>query len=163
VNYRLGEIQAAMPEFGPGRGLLSFCFVDPFAANLKFNTLRALAKYRMDFLILLALGVDVRRNLRLYYEDPDNSRIADLIDCPGWRDELARTGENIVRFVARKFDEAMIAIGYSPATPDDFHEIRVKNKGVMQYLLVLYSRNRLGKKLWNDTLRRLNPQQSMDF
>lgn len=44
------------------QGLISFAFVDPFAANLKFQTIRALSSYKIDFLILLMLGRDARTN-----------------------------------------------------------------------------------------------------
>lgn len=132
VNSLLGSIQAALPKFEKDRGLLSFCFVDPFAANLKFQTIRALGRYRMDFLILLALGVDVRRNFKRYYVDLSDHRIADLIDSPGWRAEYASVrGESVVRFVLRKFDEAMIGLGYQPARPSHLHPVKVRGTGVI--------------------------------
>src|SRR5690606_17930616 len=82
VNDMVPEIKAALPRFSREHGLLSFCFVDPFAANLRFQTLRALAEYRMDFLIVLMFGRDARTNFQKYYEDLDDTRIAELIDCP---------------------------------------------------------------------------------
>ena len=64
------EIIRAMPAFGPGNGLLSFCFIDPFSAALNFEVIRALgSRYKMDFLILLMLGRDVRMNFRRYFEE----------------------------------------------------------------------------------------------
>jgi three-Cys-motif partner protein len=143
----------ALPEYGPGRGLLSFCFVDPFAADIKFQTLRALSAFRMDFLILLMLGWDARVNFRQYYDDPASTRIADLIDCPDWRREYASSPDrHVVRFLLRKFDEAMVRIGYLPASDDHYHRVTALGKGVLQYILVLYSKHPLGQQFWRDTL-----------
>ena len=51
------EIIRAMPQYDRGKGLLSFCFIDPFSAALDFDVIRALgSRYKMDFLILLMLG-----------------------------------------------------------------------------------------------------------
>lgn len=56
VNDAVADIRSSLPPFSSSHGLLSFCFVDPFAADLRFETLRALGNLRMDFLILLMWG-----------------------------------------------------------------------------------------------------------
>ena len=97
-----------MPLFSKDRGLLSFCFVDPFSAELDFSVLKQLGgKYKMDFLVLLMLGRDVRTNFRRYLEDEDDTRIAKLIDDENWRDEWAARGyraNNVIRFMLDKFN-----------------------------------------------------------
>lgn len=149
----------ALPRFRPGHGLLSFCFVDPFAADLKFETLQALSTFRMDFLILLMLGWDARVNFRRYFDDPASTRIADLIDCPNWREEYGRDPDkHVIRFLLRKFDEAMVRIGYLPASEDHYHRVTALGKGVLQYILVLYSKHPLGQQFWKETLSGAEPQ-----
>jgi hypothetical protein len=107
----------------------------------------------MDFLILLMLGWDARVNFRRYYYDLTSTRIADLIDCPNWRSEYkASPDQHVVRFLLRKFDEAMVRIGYLPANDDHYHRVTAAGKGVLQYILVLYSRHPLGQQFWKDTL-----------
>ena len=128
VNEVVGQIAGALPRFSRSNGLISFCFVDPFAADLRFATIRDLARFKMDFLILLMLGRDVRTNFRRYYEDPEDTRIAELIDCPNWRDEYRRSGERVVRFLLRKFDEAMIKLGYKPSRDDLVHQVKIAGK-----------------------------------
>ena len=64
VNHVLPRIKKALPRFSKASGLISFCFVDPFAANIRFSTIRALTAFKMDFLILLMLGRDVRTNFK---------------------------------------------------------------------------------------------------
>jgi three-Cys-motif partner protein len=65
---------------------LTFCFVDPFAiAPLQFTTIRRLADARrMDFLVLLATGMDVTRNERLYTLLED-LRVSEAVGHDNWR------------------------------------------------------------------------------
>lgn len=158
VTYLVGDtavlatqVREALPSYSSTNGLLSFCFVDPFSANLKFDTLRELSRHRMDFLILLMIGRDIRTNLQTYLTDDGSTRIADLIDCPGWREEYAASKDrNIVRFVLNKFDEAMVRVGYLSGEEHLRHQIAAAGTSVLQYVLVFYSRNGLGQKFWHD-------------
>jgi three-Cys-motif partner protein len=146
-------VRHALPTFGPGNGLLSFCFVDPFAADLRFDTIRALSSFRMDFLVLLMLGWDARVNFRRYYDDHTSTRLGDLIDSPAWREEYRRaTDKHVVRFLLRKFDEAMVRLGYLPAAEDHYHRVTAVGKGVLQYVLVLYTKHPLGQQFWKQAL-----------
>ncbi len=164
VNELIPQIRAALPRYSRIKRLLTFCFVDPFAANLKFETVRALAGFRMDFLILLMLGRDARANFRQYFENESNSRIADLIDCPDWRTQYRRAeNKKIVPFLLTKFDEAMQRIGYKGASQSHYHEVNVTGKGVMQYILVLYSKHELGQKYWSAALTGSTPQLGFDL
>ncbi|MGH9615055.1 MAG: hypothetical protein ACRD4P_18485, partial [Bryobacteraceae bacterium] len=62
VNRSADGVRAAMPRFDRTQGLLSFCFVDPFSTDFKFEVLRRLSSYRIDVLVLLMLGWDARVN-----------------------------------------------------------------------------------------------------
>lgn len=167
VAEALPEIMQAMPDFGPGRGLLSFCFIDPFSAALDFEVIRSLgSSYKMDFLILLMLGRDARTNFRRYSEDPVDARIASLIDDPNWRDEWRSRGlqpRELVRFLLGKFDMAMTRIGYQAARPGDSHPIRVAGKKVFLHSLVLYTKHPLGKKFWDATREGASPQFGLEL
>jgi hypothetical protein len=138
--------------------LLSFCFVDPFDLRLRFDTIRELGQLKMDFLVLLMLGVDGRRNFQQYLDDSTSTRIGDLIDCPGWRTEY-QPHVRPIRFLLSKFDEAMQRIGYLSAT-DDLHPVRIAGMGVLQYVLAFYSKSELGQRFWRDTRSTLAPQLS---
>ncbi len=161
VNAQIGEIKNALPPYGPGNGLLSFCFVDPFSAKLSFKTIRSLAGYTVDFLILLALGHDVRRNFRTYYHDRSDTRIADLLDCPNWREEYEASGKNIVRFVLEKFGDNMVELGYQPPKPQHYHPVKVG--GVLLYFIVFYSKHPVGQAFWDSTLVNVDPQLELQF
>jgi three-Cys-motif partner protein len=158
VGSVVSIVRQNLPPYGPGKGLLSFCFVDPFAANLQFDTIRRLSDLRMDFLILLMLGWDARVNFKLYKNDLSSTRIADLIDEPNWRAQYAQSRDrNVVRFLLTKFDEAMVRLGYL-STLDHVHPVKAAGTGVLQYVLVFYSKNQLGLKFWGQALARSDPQ-----
>ncbi len=160
VTKATADVIDAMPAYGAGRGLLSFCFVDPFSAELDFDVIRTLGtRYRMDFLVLLMLGVDVRQNFRRYLDDVEDTRIGRLVDDPNWREEWRATGSREpVRFLLRKFDQAMTRLGYQALRPDDAHPIRILGKNVLLYFLVLYSKDELGQKFWHATRLGADPQ-----
>jgi three-Cys-motif partner protein len=167
VKDALPQIVEAMPRFGPGNGLLSFCFIDPFSAALDFEVIRTLgSRYKMDFLILLMLGRDVRTNFRKYLEDPADTRIGSLIDDPNWREEWRERGlhkRELVRFLLGKFDAAMARLGYKAGRPSDAHPVRVMGKNVFLYSLVFYSKSDLGKQFWEATRKGSDPQTKLDL
>jgi three-Cys-motif partner protein len=158
VNDCAEQVRSALPPFNKERGSLSFCFVDPFDLRLRFDTIRELGQLKMDFLVLLMLGVDGRRNFQQYLDDSTSTRIGDLIDCPGWRTEY-QPHVRPIRFLLSKFDEAMQRIGYLSAT-DDLHPVRIAGMGVLQYVLAFYSKSELGQRFWRDTRSTLAPQLS---
>lgn len=124
VNSSAARVKDALPPYSRDHGLLSFCFIDPFDLQIRFDTIRQLSPLRMDIMVLLMLGVDGRRNFLRYFQDETSTRIADLIDCPDWRYEYRINRErNPVRFILRKFDEAMTGVGYNSAM-NDVHTIK---------------------------------------
>jgi len=68
---------------------LAFCFADPFGTNIRLSTIRVLAAARrMDFLILLALGMDANRNRELYRAD-ESKRLDEFLGDATWRERWA--------------------------------------------------------------------------
>jgi three-Cys-motif partner protein len=161
VNDSTLAVRHALPTFGRKSGLLSFCFIDPFDLQLRFSTIRSLSHLRMDFLVLLMLGVDGRRNFQRYRTDPSSTRIGDLIDCPNWREQYD-ANHNVVHFVLKKFDEAMQSVGCLSAA-DDTHTIRIAGMGVLQYVLAFYSKNAIAKHFWRETRSSLSPQFGLEL
>lgn len=160
VKDAVPDILSTMPRFGPGNGLLSFCFIDPFSAALDFRIIKDLSRYKMDFLVLLMLGRDVRTNFKRYFEDPSDVRIAALVDDPDWRDQWKAQGQSsryLIHFLLSKFDAAMTRIGYISSI-DDAHPVRIEDKGVYQYSLVFYTKNPLGQKFWKESRHGISQQ-----
>lgn len=167
VLEALPRVVEAMPSYSATHGLLSFCFVDPFSADLDFRIFRELGgRYRMDFLVLLMLGLDARTNFRRYYQDPDDTRIARLVDDENWRQEWRERGlskGNRIHFLLEKFDQAMAGIGYQTQRPSEAHPVRVMGKSVFLYSLVLYSKSELGQKFWRATRQGTSGQGSFEL
>ncbi len=165
VEDSVQDIKRALPAYSSRNRLLSLCFIDPFSAALDFQVIKQLGSaLRMDFLILLMSGVDIRKNFRRYLEDESDNRIARLIDDPLWRKEWAERGlrkTDLIRFVLRKFDTAMTHLGYQAQLPEESHPVRVYGKGVFLYSLVLYSKDPLGKKLWSAARAATDPQTNL--
>jgi three-Cys-motif partner protein len=163
VNDAVPEIVRAMPRYdhSRGEGMLSLCFVDPFRIDLDFNVIRQLSRYKMDFLVMLPLGYDLRRNLRRYLHDEQDVRVAALIDAPDWRAEWRNEKlpeRYFVRFILRKFDEAMERLGFRRREMKDTISVKVVGMGVYLYSLALYTKHELGEKFWKTTIAGLEPQ-----
>lgn len=157
VNTSAARVKSLLPSFSKTNGLLSFCFVDPFDIQFRFETIKQLSTVKLDFLILLMLGNDFRRNFQRYLDDPNSTRVADFIGCPNWREEFHAAGKKPIKFVLKKFDNAMTNIGYLSAG-DELHPVKVKGMGVVPYMLALYSKKEIGKKLWREARVGLNDQ-----
>ena len=162
VEEAVPDIKEALPSYSAERGLLSLCFIDPFSADLDFSVIRELGQsFKMDFLVLLMSGVDIRQNFQRYLEDESDTRIADLIEDPNWREDWAQRGmrkRDLVHFVLEKFDAAMTRLGYEAQGPEESHPVRAHGKGVLLYHLVFYSRHQLAKRLFRAAEARIDPQ-----
>jgi len=73
-HAQVDTICSLIPKASPGNGVLSLCFLDPFDFSGKFDTIRRLASFYIDFLVLLAIGMDANRNYD-HYVDGESTRI----------------------------------------------------------------------------------------
>lgn len=166
VNEATDEVIAAMPQFGGAEGgLLSLCFVDPFRVDLDFRVIRELAQFKIDSLIMLPLGFDIRRNLRRYLDDPED-RLGAPIDSADWRTEWPERREPeraFVRFVLKKFDQAMHRLGFRECDISATVPVKVTGMGVYLYSLALYSRSPLGEQFWKTTIAATSRQIELDL
>jgi three-Cys-motif partner protein len=150
-----------MPPYSTEIGLLSLCFVDPFRADLPFDVVRQLSQFKMDFLIVLPLGFDIRRNLAHYLDETIDDRIADLIGDPNWRQEWQRSDRpqrEFIRFLLQRFDHAMETLDYKGRDLRDTFDVKVKGMAVFLYALAFYSRHQKGLDFWKTTLSGTDPQ-----
>lgn len=165
VIESIPDITEAMPRFdrAAGEGLLALCFVDPFRVDLDFDVIRRLSRYWIDFLVMLPLGFDLRRNLRRYMHEQDD-RVGRLIDARDWRDEWRQRRDPdryFVRFVLEKFDQAMERLDFRRREMKDTVSVRVTGMGVYLYSLALYTRHPLGEQFWKTTIAGTSPQMDL--
>jgi len=160
ANDKVGRVIDIVSKT-PTQNTLSFCFLDPYKLNIHFDTVRRIADGRaVDFLILLALYVDARRNIQ-FYAAKDNRTIDMFLGDNQWRPrwraaELA--GDTIVEFLAKEYSTRMKEIGYLPMSIEHMVKIRTQNKNLPLYFLAFFSRHKTGLKFW-DEVRKYAPDQ----
>lgn len=151
-NEKTREILAAIPR----GSALSLCFVDPYNISLDFGTIRTLAAAgRIDFLILLALGMDASRNYDHYLRD-ESHKIDNFLGSDSWRQRWAKAQWDAVkftRFLADEFTASMAALNYIPPPHYMMKEVKLTEKNVPLYRLALFSRNPLAYKYWQQALK----------
>lgn len=137
-----------------GKGSLSLCFVDPYDFGLKFETLRKISAFRVDFLVLLAVGMDANRAYD-HYVDGGNPKLDEALGNAAWRERWKsrpRGRDEFLNFIAEEFASSMRSLGYLKIGPKEMKLVRGENN-VPLYYLALFSKHRLAYKLWDDVLR----------
>jgi three-Cys-motif partner protein len=161
VDQTIETVRDLIPRGTAGHKVLSFCFADPFSVRLRFATIRALAKERfIDFLILLALGMDANLNLSTYL-DQEHGRIDEFLENPAWRTDWAdaeRRGERFIPFLALQYSRAMKRLDYLPASLENMFQVRSDQKNLPLYYLAFFSRHKKGYDFWKEVLKYATPQ-----
>jgi len=153
ANEKVSDISALIPT-----GSLTFCFADPYRLeNLRFDTINRLAQnHRMDFLVLLASGMDANRN-EMTYVKPEHRTVSTFTGRSDWRSRWPHRNLGFGDFVADEFGQAMAGLGYVysglPST-----KVIVNNKNVPLYRLAFFSKHPLGAKFWDECRKYTNPQ-----
>ena len=154
-NEKIDDLENALGRAMDGSqdSTLSFCFVDPYALDVRYETLKGLATKcpKMDFMVNIMLGLDVRLNWRTYLE-VQSFRIADFLGDPDWRGRLG-TGvdpASLSRFVGKRFASKMSALGYIPSNPaNDFLPFE-NSKSRIIYYIAFFSKAKIAFKFWDE-------------
>jgi three-Cys-motif partner protein len=166
VDQTIESVRDLIPRGARGHKVLSFCFADPFSVKLRFSTIRVLAKDRfIDFLILLALGMDANLNLSTYL-DREHRRIEEFVENPAWRTEWGdaeRRGERFIPFLALQYSHAMKRLDYLPASLDAMYPVRSDQRNLPLYYLAFFSRHKKGYEFWKEVLKYAKPQIDLMF
>ena len=166
ANSSVEEILSHFPTPSRGTRTLAFCFADPYSlANLKFETVRRLSSRYMDFLILIPTDMDANRNKRRYCR-PDNRTLEMFFGTEEWRivwKDAELQGEPFWGFVLRFYAEQMQKEGYLDRAAEQAELIRSMEKNLPLYRLALFSRHKLGSRIWNEVRKYAIPQTSFDF
>jgi len=149
------RICAAIPRATKDRRVLSLCFVDPFDFGLKFTTIRRLSKVYIDFLVLLAVGMDANRAYE-HYVDGKNPKLDEALGNVEWRERWKshpRGRDEFLNFVAEEFGLSMASLGYRKIGPADMKLVRSDEKNLPLYYLALFSKHEVAYKYWKDVLK----------
>jgi three-Cys-motif partner protein len=84
-DSQVARICAEIPKGSSSNNVLSLCMVDPFDFGIKFETVRQLSSFFMDFVVLLAVGMDANRNYD-HYVDGQSTKIDEALGNTDWRE-----------------------------------------------------------------------------
>ncbi|OGL50657.1 MAG: hypothetical protein A3H37_07610 [Candidatus Schekmanbacteria bacterium RIFCSPLOWO2_02_FULL_38_14] len=142
-----------------------FTYIDPFGPDeLKFNTLRELAKLnRMDMLIHFPIGA-IKRNLKIW-SNKRNTILDDFLGTDAWRNLIKGLPNNqIFKTIIDVFKAQLKSIDYPEeglkllASDKDIYAglptVPVKNsREVDLYVLILAAKHPLGQRIWNSIIK----------
>ncbi|MEP7168805.1 MAG: three-Cys-motif partner protein TcmP [Bacteroidota bacterium] len=161
-NEKIDKIISHIPKYSKSNTVLSFSFVDPFSLNLDFLTIEKLGMYAMDFLILLALGMDANRNMETYLNS-SSDKISKFLNDKDWREKFNKNHSlehaSFVQFLAKEYKKNIERIKYK--SPEDFHEIRSTDKNLPLYHLAFFSKHNLGNDFWKKVQGYSDGQQKL--
>jgi three-Cys-motif partner protein len=162
-NSELDSIIAAIPKGSHDNRVLTLCVVDPFDFGIKFETLRRLSAFYIDFLVLLAIGMDANRNYD-HYVDGNSTKIDEALGNVEWRDRWRSIGvrrSEFRQFLAAEFSTSMESLGYLHQELHQMTHVRSDDKNLPLYYLALFSRHKLAYRYWKDVLKYSTDQTSM--
>lgn len=157
-------ICGAIPKASLGNTVLSLCFVDPFDFGIKFDDIRRLSTYFMDFLILLAIGMDANRNYD-HYVDGDSPKIDVALGNTEWRQRWRQytRRQDFRAFLAAEFACSMEGLGYLHQEVHQMKLVRSDEKNLPLYYLALFSRHQMAYKFWDEVLKYSTDQPSFSW
>jgi three-Cys-motif partner protein len=145
---------------------LALCFVDPFDCEFNIDDLKTISRSArgVDFLCLLALQMDAKRNVRNYLQ-PD-SKIDRMIGNTTWRERWNnRTDihEDFAKFLAIEFARSLSEVGYLETPLHQMKEVRTHDRNVPLYYIAMFSKHPRAYDLWKKALVSSSRQRPLPF
>ena len=157
ANEKIHEVVKAIPE-----KCLSLAFLDPYGLHLHYETLKALARKRMDLIIFFPDHLDALRNCQFVYKDNPDSNL-DLVLGRGseWRSQLEKYPTDRWAQVLRDlYVERIKILGYR-----EFEYERIcMMRGHPLYQLIFCSQHSVAAGIWRRVAKRkADGQNTFDF
>ena len=151
ANELVEDIAGSLPDPRGDNRLLCFCFADPSRmSDLRFSTVRRLARRYVDFLVLIPTGME-GRFIDSRYASSESRIVADFTGKEDWRRTWERSrekGESADLFLAGLYARQMRDLGYQYGGIDHSVAIRHPEKRFVLYRLGFFSRSQLGGRLF---------------
>jgi three-Cys-motif partner protein len=140
---------------------LSLAFLDPHGLHLKFETLRKLAKRKVDLIIFFPDHLDALRNWKAIYHGNLTSNLDMVLGTPTWRDRMGQTAREQWPEVLRQIYEQQIrSLGY---VEFEYERISLPS-GRFLYRLIFCPRDKIGGKIWRGiSQKKADGQTTFDF
>jgi hypothetical protein len=116
----------------------------------------------MDFIILLATGMDINRNRNIYL-NKENERLDLLLGTSSWRSvwkEKEFEGNKFKTFIAEYFSGKMFELGF---LKNKDQLVAINNSKTILYYLGFYSKNNIAYKFWTEALHYETDQIQLTF
>lgn len=162
-DAEIERICQEIPKASATNKVLSLCLVDPFDFGLKFETLRRLSTVYIDFVVLLAIGMDANRNYE-HYVDGYSPKIDEALGNTEWRERWKVVGlkrRDFRSFLADEFCRSMESLGYLKTPLNRMKQVRSVEKNLPLYYLALFSRSETAFKFWDEVLKYSTDQRSL--
>jgi three-Cys-motif partner protein len=162
-DSEVDQICKEIPKGSSANKVLSLCLVDPFDFGIKFETLRRLSSVYIDFVVLLAIGMDANRNYD-HYVDGNSTKIDEALGNTEWRERWKAVGvrrRDFRQFLAAEFSTSMKSLDYLEQPLDRMKLVRSGDKNLPLYYLALFSRHQTAFKFWDDVLKYSDDQISL--
>lgn len=161
-NTEVDDVIDLIPKFSKSHRVLTFCFVDPYnIGSLAFETIERLSRDRLiDFLVLLASGMDANRN-RDVYTKTAHPAISRFIGTGDWRSRWSKSRASFGDFVADEFGQAMNRVGYVYEGLASLHLVRSTEKNLALYHLGVFSKHPRGAEFWKKCRESASPQRAL--
>lgn len=163
-NEKVDEILSLLPKPSKSNTILTFCVIDPYNLGIKFNTIKELNKYRMDFLVLLS-WMDATRN-EFRYVEYDNDRVDAFLGHNEWRNrwsKLKNENYDFRKFLAEEFIKSMMSLGYPKTALETLYPVRSTDKNLFLYHLAFFSKSDRGYDFWKKARLGGPKQTSLNF
>jgi three-Cys-motif partner protein len=164
-DEKVEEILAAVPHGSAKNRVLGLCFVDPFDFGLRFETVRLLSDRYLDFLVLLAVGMDANRAYD-HYVDGNNPKLDLALGNVAWRNRWKsqpRGRNEFPNFIAEEFAASMRALGYLKIGPRQMKLVRSDVRNLPLYYLALFSRHQTAYQFWDQVLQYATDQLGFNW
>jgi three-Cys-motif partner protein len=162
-NSTRNEIIKAIPAHSMGKKVLSFCFIDPFNISIRFETIQALSQKFMDFLIVLAVGMDATRNEQTYARAEDK-HVENFLGVSNWRvrwQQALKQGMTFRHFLTQEYASQMEALGYKKVPLSKMKEVQSDERNLPLYHMAFFSKHDRGYNFWDEVLKYSTPQQKL--
>ena len=162
-DAQIEQICKEIPKGSSSNKVSSLCLVDPFDFGIKFETLRKLSGVYIDFVVLLAIGMDASRNYD-HYVDGNSPKIDEALGNTEWRERWKAVGvrrRDFRPFLAAEFAMSMKSLDYLETPIDRMKLVRSDENNLQLYYLALFSRHNTAFKFWDDVLKYSDDQMGL--
>jgi three-Cys-motif partner protein len=156
ANVEVENVVAQIPSDS-----LSLAFLDPYGLHLHFQTLRVLARRRVDLVILFPDHMDALRNWEALREGELDPRLDQVLGTDKWRRAAETTApDHLAQLLSEIYQEQIGNLGY---THFDYERI-TRPRGGWLYRLIFCAKHRFAADLWaRCAVNRPGGQRGFDF